>query len=188
MTRSWKDWFTGRSAANWERRAGTAPQLPPLDPADYDPVTGTLHWAKFTTILEAERTHFAGALLVIDLDERSAEIETLAEESRKNVLPWLAQSIRQAVRADDLVTHLYDYRFAVLLRGAAQDMAETVANRIRESVDDTIFMTNEGIARLGVAVGGATYDPKAGLTTDIVSLAFDNLGKSGKGERSVLIS
>jgi diguanylate cyclase (GGDEF)-like protein len=138
--------------------------------------------------LEAERLQSAGALLVIDLDERSTEIETLAEESRKSVLPWLSQSIRHAVRAEDLVTHLYDYRFAVLLRGAAQEVADTVAKRIRESVDDTIFMTNEGISRLGVAVGGVTYDPAREKDNDIIKAAFDNLGNAAKSEPFILIS
>ena len=112
----------------------------------------------------------------------------LAEESRKSVLPWLSQSIRHAVRAEDLVTHLYDYRFAVLLRGAAQEVADTVAKRIRESVDDTIFMTNEGISRLGVAVGGVTYDPAREKDNDIIKAAFDNLGNAAKSEPFILIS
>ena len=188
MTKSWLDWFTRNYGADWDRRTEPAADMPELDPADFDPVTGTLHWAKFTNILEAERSHIAGALLVIDLNERSSEIETLAEESRKNVLPWLAQSIRQAVRAEDLVAHLYDYRFAVLLRGAAQDVAETVAERIRESVDDTLFMTAEGVSRLGVAVGGAIYDPASKQKTDIVGAAFDNLSSASDRKRSILIS
>ena len=103
-------------------------------------------------------------------------------------MPWLAQLIRQAVRAEDLVAHLYDYRFAVLLRGAAQDVAETVAERIRESVDDTLFMTAEGVSRLGVAVGGAIYDPASKQKTDIVGAAFDNLSSASDRKRSILIS
>ncbi|AVF02633.1 hypothetical protein C4375_02065 [Devosia sp. I507] len=188
MAKSWLDWFTGKGVDDWDRRAKSAPEMPPLDPEDFDPVTGAIHWAKFTRILEAERLQSAGALLVIDLNERSAEIESLAEESRKSVLPWLSQSIRHAVRADDLVTHLYGYRFAVLLRGAAQEVADTVAKRIRESVDDTIFMTNEGISRLGVAVGGVTYDPADEPKSDIIKAAFDNLGYAGKSEPFILIS
>jgi diguanylate cyclase (GGDEF)-like protein len=188
MAKSWLDWFTGKSAGEWDRRAKPAPEMPQLEPEDFDPVTGAIHWAKFTRILEAERLQSAGALLVIDLDERSTEIETLAEESRKSVLPWLSQSIRHAVRAEDLVTHLYDYRFAVLLRGAAQEVADTVAKRIRESVDDTIFMTNEGISRLGVAVGGVTYDPAREKDNDIIKAAFDNLGNAAKSEPFILIS
>ena len=188
MAKSWLDWFTGKTSDDWDRRTKVIPEMPALDPEDFDPVTGAIHWARFTQILEVARLQSAGALLVIDLDERSTEIEVLAEESRKSVLPWLSQSIRHAVRADDLVTHLYGYRFAVLLRGAAQDVADTVARRIRESVDDTIFMTNEGISRLGVAVGGVIYDPTGGQDGDIIKMAFDNLGNAGRNERHILIA
>ncbi len=188
MAKSWVDWFTGKSAGDWDRRAESAPEMPALGPEDFDPVTGAVHWAKFARILEAERLQSAGALLVVDLDERLTEIETLAEMSRESVLPWLSQSIRQAVRADDLVTHLYNYRFAVLLRGAAQEVAGSVATRIRESVDDTLFLTNEGISRLGVAVGGVTYDPARSTDSDIIKAAFDNLVNAGKNEPFILIS
>ncbi len=188
MAKSWLDWFTRNSEGDWDRRAKSTPELPMLDPADFDPITGTLPWAKFTTILEAERLQFAGALLVIDLDHRSSQIEALSEESQKDVLPWLAQSIRQAIRFEDLVTHLYGYRFAVLLRGAAQEMAETVAGRILQSVDDTIFMTNAGISPLGVAIGGVTFDPLGGHQSDVVEVAFANLDHCGDRDRPIVIS
>ena len=169
------DWLTGNAGVDGERRAKASPELPVLDPADFDPATGTLHWSRFMAILEAERSETPGALLMIDLNSGSGSTEALTGEFQGDVLPLLAQSIRQAVRAEDLIAHVAGYKFAVLLRGAEQEVAEGAARRIQESVDDTLFMTVAGILRLGADVGGALYVSPDRRHGEIVEAAKVNL-------------
>lgn len=175
MAKSWLEWVAGMGDVSWDRRMRPAPDIPPLQPTDFDPLTGTLNWVKFTEVLEATRSQSAGALLVVDLDDRSSAIDMIATEHGADVLPWLAQAIRQAVRADDLVSHLHGYRFAVLLRGAAPEVATSVADRVRESVEDTMFTTVAGAARLGVAIGGVIFDSSGSREGDLVQSAAANL-------------
>lgn len=187
MAKSWLEWIASKEDGGWDRREHPGPDLPPLEPADFDPVLGTLNWVKFTEVLHATRSQSAGALLVVDLDDRSTAIELIAEESGADVLPLLAQAIRQAVRADDLVTHLHGYRFGVMLRGAAQEVALSVADRIKESVDDTLFMTVAGIMKLGVAIGGVVFDSSGSQESDLVEEAAENMGAARKVETQVNI-
>ena len=187
MAKSWLEWFASQDGDGWDRREHPGPDIPALVAADFDPVIGTLNWIKFTEVLDAARSQAAGAVLVIDLDDRSSVVEMVAEENGADVLPWLAQAIRQAVRADDLVTHLHGCRFAVLLRGAAQDMAETIAARIMESVEDTMFSTIVGNARLGVVIGGAVFDSNGSREGDIVDTAASNLEVALSADKRVKI-
>ena len=187
MARSWREWFTGKTSENWDRRSRSAPDSPPLEMGDLDPLTGTLHWVRFMAVLNTIQEQAPGAILVVDLDDRSTSINSIAGDDQADVLPWLAQAVRQAIRADDLVAHLQDYRFAVLLRGADQQMAGTVAARIQESVYDTLFMTAGGIVRLSVAVGGVTLLPEGDKQHDLVAAALDNLSAARSSEGHVLI-
>ncbi|SMQ60395.1 diguanylate cyclase (GGDEF) domain-containing protein [Devosia lucknowensis] len=188
MAKSWLDWITGKSEENWDRRSDEARDLPPIQAGDIDPTTGAVNWVRFAAILEGEQAVHPGVLLVVDLDDRSAAIEAIAEDHRADILPWLAQSIKQAVRADDLVTHLHGYAFAVLLRGAPQAIAAQLASRIRESVDDTLFMTASGIARLGVAVSGVSYPSEKAGEGGLIEEALDGLAEAKNSDSQIVIS
>lgn len=188
MAKSWLDWLTGKSAGDWDRRKPAERELPAVRDVDRDPETGTMHWVQFTAILEAELKDHPGVLLVIDLDDRSAAIEAVADDNRADILPWLARSIEQAVRGTDLVAHLQGYKFAVLLRGASQDVASQVAARIRESVDDTLFMTASGIARLGVAVGGVSFPQAQAGEGGLLDAALADLGAAKSEKDQIHIS
>ncbi len=61
------------------------------------------------------------------------------------------------------------------LRGAEQKLAEGVARRIQESVDDTLFMTVAGILRPGADVGGTFYASPERGNGDVVGGATINL-------------
>ena len=179
------DWFSGKKAQQGERRQTDVPAAIPVASDDIDQLTGALKWHRFTALLEAEQQQAQGVLLVVDLSSRSQSLALTAGQKEEEILPWLAQAIRQAMRSDDLLAHVDGYRFAVLLRGAPQEVAEAVSNRILESVDDTIFMTAHGIAQLGVKVGGASFAP--GAERDVVESAVSNLDKAREAQRPSVI-
>ncbi len=162
MIKSWYNWLTGNRDSAGERRAETPSPANAVSPQDIDPITGALRWERFLAMFNDEQEQAPGVLLVIDLSTHSESIAMVEASNQDEILPWLAQAIRAAIRADDLLAHVSEHRFAVLLRGAPQDLANMISQRIMESVDNTIFMTADGIAHLGVNIGGSQFSGKSG--------------------------
>jgi diguanylate cyclase (GGDEF)-like protein len=187
MSKSWLSWFGERGAAA-DRRVRPMPELPQIDPADIDPATGTVRWSRFSAIVAgAQQPQVVQAILVIDLDNRSEALEAVAGENEAEILPLLVQAIRQAVRTGDPIARMHHYTFAVLLPGAPPEMAAIVAARIQESVDDTLFLTASGLAKLGVAVGGVVSVPTKADRPDLIDAAITNLGAAKAAANQVVI-
>ncbi|MET3898964.1 GGDEF domain-containing protein [Devosia sp. UYZn731] len=155
-----KDWLAGLTGGpndRADRRQNERPAPIAIQPGDLDPLTGALRGERFMAMMAAEQALQPGALLLIDMTDRADGLTSGNPDTSDEALMLLAQAIRQAVRYDDLVGHVEGYRFAVLLRGAPQPLADAIAQRICDSVDDTVFLTHEGITQLEVAVGGAVF-------------------------------
>ena len=181
MKRPWFGWLTGKGDGG-DRRKSVPPAAFEVGERDLDPLTGALRWDRFMTIFNVEQAQAPGVLLLIDLRTRTEGID--ANEWEEN-LPWLAQAIRQSIRSDDLLAHVSDYRFAVLLRGASQHLAEAISRRILQSVDDTIFMTADGVEPLETSIGGASFE--GGARRDVVADAIANLDQARKSGKQAII-
>ncbi|MBN9333054.1 diguanylate cyclase [Devosia sp.] len=185
MAKSWFSWFDGKNEDTADRRAVVPRPLIDIGPDDIDPITGALYWDRFQTMLDAEQAQAPGVLLVIDLSERSNRVRNDDHDKTAEILPWLAQAIRQAVRSDDLLAHVDGFRFAVLLRGAPQQAGQATCDRILESVDNTIFMTAGGISRLGVTIGGAVFETDGGR--EAFATATKALDRAKRSEQHALL-
>ncbi|HWV21349.1 MAG TPA: diguanylate cyclase [Devosia sp.] len=183
MAKSWFGWFGGKTEG--ERRAERPRAAITAGPDDIDPLTGALYWDRFQVMLEAEQAQEPGVLLLIDLSERSIRVGATEEEKALEILPWLAQAIKQAIRADDLLAHVDGYRFAVLLRGAPQEVGQMTSDRILDSVDNTIFMTADGISKLDITIGGAVFEVADGKA--IFESAAENLDRAKRLEQPALV-
>ena len=152
-------WTWKRRAKNdgVDRRATEAPPLQPFTSADLDQATGALKWDRFMSILEAQPQEQSGALLLIDLTDQSRRMVENDERMRSDLLPLLAQALQQAIRVDDLIAHSDGFRFAILLRGASEDVSRAACERILASVEDTIVFTGERLVKVSVAVGGTRF-------------------------------
>lgn len=185
MAKSWFGWFEGKRDDTVERRADVPRAAIAIEADDIDPLTGALYWDRFQTMFAAEQAQAPGVLLVIDLSERSNRAGGDEAEKAAEILPWLAQAIRQAVRSDDLLAHIDGFRFAVLLRGAPQAVGQATCDRILESVDNTIFMTVDGISRLDVTIGGVVFDAAAGR--DAFDKAASALDRARRSDQSFIL-
>lgn len=185
MAKSWFGWFEGKRDDTTDRRADAPRAAIAVEPGDIDPLTGALYWDRFQVMLDAEQARAPGVLLVIDLSERSSSTGGTGEQRAMEILPWLAQAIRQAIRADDLLTHVDGFRFAVLLRGAPQAVGQATCDRILESVDNTIFMTADGLSRPDVTIGGAVFDAASGR--DAFNKATSALDRARRADQPSLV-
>ncbi|MBU1336404.1 MAG: diguanylate cyclase [Alphaproteobacteria bacterium] len=184
MIRSWLGWLVGKGDNKADRRNDVAPAAFEVGQRDLDPLTGALRWERFMTMLDVEQAQAPGVLLLIDLSARTGQVAATASARDEN-LPWLAQAIRQAIRSDDLLAHVSGYRFAVLLRGAPLHLGEAISSRILESVDDTIFMTADGIAELEMSIGGVSFD--GGARRDVVAAATAHLDQARQSGKPAII-
>lgn len=159
MAKSRSGWFGGKDPKNTDRRLRPTPGPLAPDRVHLDPILGTHAWTSLADILEADKSAgHGGALLVVDLDSQSGVFVAKIGEDRNEILRLLADALGQAIRNSDLIAHLENCRFAVLLRGAPADIAQSVAERVLESVRNTVFLVSEGIAPLSVELGGVLFD------------------------------
>jgi hypothetical protein len=183
MKKNWFGWLSGKGDVEGDRRKEVSPAAARVTEPDFDVLTGALRWDRFMEIFNLEQAQAPGVLLLIDLGSRTGDIEGSDWEQN---LPWLAQAIRQAIRSDDLLAHVSDHRFAVLLRGASQTLGEAISQRILKSVDNTIFMTAQGVASLETAIGGTGFEVES--NRDVLADALANLDRAHNSREHAIIS
>lgn len=133
--------------------------------ASTDSLTNVMNRAAFSTLVEAYLTEIraaeartAGALLIIDADNFKAVNDRFGHDRGDEALVTIAQSIKSMLRAPDLVGRLGGEEFGVFLPGAGRDQAESVAERIRQTVNTASFAPAGNAHPLSVSVGGAIFD------------------------------
>jgi len=128
-----------------------------------DALTGLYNVRYFTTRLEAEiqRAQRYGhelALLIVDSDALKRVNDQLGHAAGNELLVELARTIRQHVRATDLVARFGGDEFVVLQPETSVDPAATTAERIREAA---YTASNVAGVERSVSVGVATYPASA---------------------------
>jgi diguanylate cyclase (GGDEF)-like protein len=130
-----------------------------------DSLTQVMNRAAFSTLVDAylgevrtaeHRPH--GALLIIDADNFKAVNDRYGHDHGDAALVTIAGAIKSMLRAPDIVGRLGGEEFGVFLPGATRAQAETVAERIRQSVHDIAFAPLGTPHRLSISVGGAVFD------------------------------
>ncbi|MFC0008404.1 GGDEF domain-containing protein [Devosia nitrariae] len=125
-----------------------------------DLATGVLNARAFMATVGDELGKGPGALLLIDATQFSVRRPHNRIASRDEPLRLIAGTIRTSVRADDLVGRLATNRFAVYLKGANDADSEQIAQRICESVENTIYLSDQRtIGALSVSIGGTMTRP-----------------------------
>jgi diguanylate cyclase len=98
-----------------------------------------------------------GAFLVIDADHFKHINDRHGHDMGDEALQKIARQIKANVRAEDIVGRIGGEEFGVLLVGASFDVAESVAERIREAISAIDFTPNGVEHKLSISVGGAAF-------------------------------
>ena len=133
-----------------------------------DSLTACLNRGAFTSkvgSLLAHRPYGAnGALLMIDADNFKSINDLFGHDAGDEALTIIARSIRTILRAGDLVGRMGGEEFGVYLPNVDQRGAETVAERIRRSVNLAVFAPDGQQRSLSVSIGGVAFDGPAGFS------------------------
>ena len=108
-------------------------------------------------ISRAQRLHTSVSCLFIDIDHFKAINDNFGHETGDMVLKKVAELIRAQLRNIDVVARYGGEEFAVLLEQSGQDWAEEVAERILESISETIFIENNDY-EITVSIGVSTLE------------------------------
>ena len=144
--------------------------------ADHDPLTGLHNRRRFDEVLDAHLRRsmlfgLPGALLLVDLDNFKEVNDTMGHGAGDELIVAIAQILARSLRSSDHVARVGGDEFAVLLAGADQTAAETVAANLIAAVRDHAS-TLEGVRRrVTASVGVATFADAAQQGVDPLALA-----------------
>jgi diguanylate cyclase (GGDEF)-like protein len=107
-------------------------------------------------ISAARRDDAPFALLLVDLDRFKDVNDTLGHHAGDALLRMIGPRFQRALRSDDILARLGGDEFAILLFGADEPTARTVALRLLKTLDEP-FELNGASLDIGGSVGMALY-------------------------------
>ncbi len=134
------------------------------DLARVDSLTGVgnrlaLNEAAGRLIAQASRWRRPLSVLMIDADHFKSVNDRFGHGGGDKVLRDLVDSIRAALRTDDVIGRVGGEEFAVLMPDTGAAGAEALAERIRSTVECTPLVVDGHILRLTVSIGAAVARP-----------------------------
>jgi diguanylate cyclase len=150
--------------------------------ASTDSLTAVLNRGAFTLLVDSylndariQTRDMRGALLIVDADHFKSINDSYGHARGDDALKIIASAIEGVLRGADIVGRIGGEEFGVFLPGATAQVAETVAERIRVSVNVAEFTPIESTrAQLSVSVGGAIFNRRVGFT-DLFRIADERL-------------
>ncbi|HMJ10778.1 MAG TPA: GGDEF domain-containing protein [Polyangiaceae bacterium] len=131
-----------------------------------DPLTRLYNRRYFDDRLKSEfsfaRRHVSAlALLLVDIDHFKVVNDTHGHLVGDRVLQCVAQTIRRAVRPEDVLARYGGEEFVLLARGMSAGGAEILAERIRHAFEHSRFQVADRNLELTVSVGVSNLDANA---------------------------
>jgi diguanylate cyclase (GGDEF)-like protein len=145
--------------------------------AERDSLTGMLNMRTFKAMLAREhglraRDGRGGyAMLLVDMDDLKALNDEHGHQAGNRAITAVASSIQRAIRNTDMAARYGGDEFVIFLPDATAEVAESVAQRIRNHVYRSLFPVGERLQRMTVSVGTASYPRDGSQPEDVVSAA-----------------
>jgi diguanylate cyclase (GGDEF)-like protein/PAS domain S-box-containing protein len=143
--------------------------------ADHDALTGLINRRRFEEELEhhvarGRRYGMGGALLVLDLDGFKAINDNHGHRAGDRVLTAVAGTLKQRLRASDVVGRLGGDEFAVLLPHASAAEAEQVCQALERAISEEVAAPGDGPIEASIGFAPCT---KAVFSIDDLMSAAD---------------
>jgi diguanylate cyclase (GGDEF)-like protein len=145
--------------------------------AERDGLTGLFNLRTFKSLLAREHGLRARggrggyAILLVDMDNLKALNDEHGHQAGNRAISTVASAIQRAIRNTDMAARFGGDEFVVFLPEATPEVAESVAQRIRNHVQKSLFPVGERLQRTSVSVGSASYPRDGAHEDDIVAAA-----------------
>ena len=147
--------------------------------AERDSLTGMLNLRTFKATLGREhelriRDGRGGyAILLVDMDDLKALNDEHGHQAGNHAITAVASAVQRAIRNTDMAARAGGDEFVVFLPDASAEVAEIVAQRIRNHVYRSLFPVGERLQRMTASVGTATWPRDGTQADDIVAAAAE---------------
>ena len=145
--------------------------------AERDALTGMLNLRAFRALLQREhelrvRNSRGGyGILIVDMDQLKQLNDQHGHQAGNRAITTVAAAIQRAIRSSDIAARYGGDEFVLFLPEATPEVAETIAQRVRNNVYKSLFPVGERLQRMTVSVGAASYPRDGKRQADIVEAA-----------------
>ncbi len=145
--------------------------------SDRDELTSLYNMRAFARVAEQEhdqasRTARAYSILMIDIEHLKTINDTYGHEAGSRAVKLVAEALLRLTRSTDTIARYGGDEFIALLVGADKDVADEVAQRIRNVVFATTLEVDVKMVRIKANVGAASF-PDSGNNLQAVMAAAD---------------
>ena len=142
----------------------------------HDPLTGLANRRKFEVDMKelltiAKDNDFIHHLLYLDLDQFKVVNDTCGHDAGDELLKQVTETLNNKLRKSDLLARLGGDEFGVLLEMCDAEHALTVANNLRQAVENFRFGWQKQSFKIGVSIGIAEITGAELKASEILSAA-----------------
>ena len=145
--------------------------------AAHDPLTGLINRREFEHRLNealASARSDAGphhVVMYLDLDQFKVVNDTCGHEAGDRLLKQITSVLQTRVRGTDLLARLGGDEFGVLLLDCSVEVAQRVAEDLRQAIRDFRFVWQDRVMKVGVSIGLAEMSGEAATLSSVMSAA-----------------
>ncbi len=105
------------------------------------------------TISFANRHNVDASVLYVEIADTESLIETHGSKATETIVSTVAGLLESTIRKEEMVAHLNDGRFTIVLPKTKPSMAHIVASRLKKSVEDLVFDISDIKIQVSLAIG-----------------------------------
>jgi len=144
--------------------------------SDRDELTSIYNMRAFTRLAEQEheaasRMERPYGILMVDIEHLKAINDTYGHEAGSRAVKLVAEALARLTRSTDLVARYGGDEFVVMLGGATKEVADEVAQRVRNVVFSTTLEVDVKMVRIKANVGAASFPEQANNLQAVMAAA-----------------
>ena len=137
-------------------------------------------------ILRAQRNKENFSVLFIDMDHFKKVNDNRGHLTGSKMLQQMAHLLKRCVRAYDYCFRYGGDEFLVVMTNCPQSDAESVAERIRATVEKTTFIADQQSLNLTVSIGIATFPVHAQTSEQLIRMADEAMYDAKNRSRNIV--